>query len=116
MKTFRHIDELIASLIKQDYPKEIIESMLSSMYDIEKGFGTKGNEKQETVYLVIAENEQDEESVYAQYPISNTLPEIEEVIRFAREQWRKQIFVFGNGGDGIIYYRREAIGGENGTE
>ena len=88
------------------YPLEILKSLLLDMYNIEQGFCMTVGEDQDMAYLVIASDSQEEQQAEEKFRFKDLIPEIEEEISTDSGTWEKQVFIFCDAGDGVIFYRR----------
>lgn len=104
MKKFQSMAELLAFLLSTDeYPDEMQAATVHAMHKIEAC--NKGDYSPS--YLIIADTETEAALIEKGYVLSGCAPESDVCITTVDGKcWRERVFVFGDAGDGVIYYER----------
>lgn len=67
-------------------------------------------------YLIIAETSQEAQEATDTFSLGENLPESDVYITaVSGETWRERVFVFGDSGNGVIYYEKVLPDDEKGT-
>lgn len=93
MNKFTNFNDLIKYLKNNNYGKEAIQSFLFSMYGV-----YLTNENGIKSSLVISDSN---------FNVTNTLPEIDDIVTLDNQQWIYRVYVTSDYGEGYIYYERK---------
>ena len=106
MKKFQTMAGLTEFFNIEEYPQEFQETALNAMKSVENyNRYVKGNYPPS--YLLIADTETESALIEKEYVLSGCTPESDVCITTVGGKcWRERVFVFGDAGDGVIYYER----------
>jgi len=113
MAKIQTMSELIAYLLCTNYPDEIQSATVHAMHKIE-GCNVGGGQAS---YLLIANTQEDAAQIEEEYNLLDNVPESDVCITTVGGMvWRERVFVFGDDGNGVIYYERVPLLDENDIE
>lgn len=113
MAKIQTMSELIAYLLCTNYPDEIQSATVHAMHKIEACNVGGGQDS----CLLIANTQEDAAQIEEEYNLLDNVPESDVCITTVGGMvWRERVFVFGDDGNGVIYYERVPLLDENDTE
>ena len=106
MKKFQTMAGLTEFFNIEEYPQEFQETALNAMKSVES-FNKQAKGNYPPSYLIIADTETEAALIEKEYVLSGYTPESDVCITTVDGKcWRERVFVFGDAGDGVIYYER----------
>ena len=101
MKKFQDKEQLKKHFSREAYPKELQAAASEAIQAVEscnKGGGTPS-------YLVLAETQTEASEVEREFSLTSAMPESDVCITtVSGGAWRERVFVFGDSGNGIVYF------------
>lgn len=100
MNKFSTASTLLQFILKKSYPDELKKNLVLAMQTVEQCNAGDNNSS----CIVIAESEAERQEVEDWYRLNDFYPETDEYIALNNQRWRKRVYVFGDYGNGIVFY------------
>lgn len=106
MKKFQSMAGLKEFFQIEEYPQDFRETAVNAMKTVES-YNNQAKSGYPLSYLIIADTETEAALIEKEYVLSGCTPESDVCITTVDgKRWRERVFVFGDAGDGVIYYER----------